>query len=169
MIDENIDRQSEREYQDSKEFRESSITRVTELLNNSLKMLGIFKDSGDTNQLLIIIAGIDDLINRKMLNVGKEANIYPTEDIAIKFMINVIVWKRPTDVHRTFDSLTRELIEKVSAENDWERLAKGLYFVEILLHKFSNGNGRTARALKLLCEKIGSDDTGISEQEVRAI
>ena len=169
MSDENINHQSERDHQDSKEFRESSIARVTELLNNSLKMLRIFKESGDTDHLLILIAGIDDLINRKMLNIGKETDIYPIEDTAIKFMIGVIVWKRPADVYRLFETATRELIKKVSADNDWERLAKGLYFVEILLHKFSNGNGRTARALKLLCEKIGSGDTSISEQEVRTV
>ncbi|MCB9813268.1 MAG: hypothetical protein H6772_02565 [Pseudomonadales bacterium] len=160
---------SSRYDQDSKEFREESVLRMTETLQFTLKILKAFLSEGDIQGLVGIISGFDDLLNRKLLNIDKKTDIHSSKDTIIAFKVGLTVWKKPSKDQVIYNEIVRSLVDKVFEDSDWDRFANGFYLMEILLHKYKNGNGRTARAIKLLCNKMGNQNSIINEKEVRTV
>jgi len=81
----------------------------------------------------------------------------------------MVLWRKPAESSKLENenlvALTGGLVD---GSIDRSRLAKGVYFLEVLLHKYKDGNGRVARALKTLVDKSG-DTSELTEDDIKQI
>lgn len=146
-------------------FREQSLPRVQETLKYKLVEVKDVLQSKDKDRLKAFVSAAADDINRTIVDAGSQEDIYSTPDTAIVHSFGMTLWRKPEDINaleeKIADSLTSKLIE---GQMDIDRFGKGLYFKEVLLHKYKNGNGRVARGMKLLVDKSSNDST-ITEED----
>lgn len=154
---------------DSPDFRNKSLPRVTTLLQEQLAGYKVVLQAKNLLQMQSVLAESSDRINRAVVGVEAPQNIYSSPETAILHALGMVIWEKPKDTGRLEREILKDLATQfASGQIDIERLAKGVYFLEILLHKYENGNGRTARAMKLLVEKAGTNG-GVGENDTRQV
>lgn len=154
---------------DTPAFREQSLPRVQDTLRGQLSGLRGAMQSRNPEQIRDGLYRSADDIDRSMLDARPEENIYSTPDTAIVHAFGMPIWNKPTDTARLETQVLTDLATQFSnGQMDSERFGKGAYFLQVLLHKYKNGNGRTARAMKTLIEKAGNEGD-VSENDTRGI
>lgn len=154
---------------DSQAFRESSIPRVNQLLGERLEELRGVLETKDSGQIADFFIRTADDLDRAVVGLGQNEDIASAENTVITHAFGLVFWKKPASGEELNEKVTKETTTAfTNGEIDKERLGKGLYFLTVLLHRYKNGNGRTARGLKALVDKTDSAE-GFSEQEVKTI
>lgn len=154
---------------DAPAFREQSLSRVQNTLKDQLLGLTNAMQARNSDQIRDALYGSADVIDRSMLDARPEEDISSTPDTAIVHAFGMTIWNKPTDTVRLETEVLTDLATRFSnGQMDTERFSKGAYFLQVLLHKYKNGNGRTARAMKTLIEKAGNSGE-VSEDDTRGI
>lgn len=154
---------------DAPDFRNSSIPRVHATLGEQLTGLTTALQSRNPQQIRDFITRSADSIGRSVLGATDQEDISSTPETAIVHAFGMPIWNKPSDTQKLESEVLTDLATRFTqGEMDSERFAKGVYFLQVLLHKYKNGNGRTARSLKLLIEHAGDNKT-ISEDDVRQV
>lgn len=154
---------------DAPDFRNRSFSRVHTTLNGQLTDLTSALQSRNVDQIRDFITRSADNIDRSVLGVTDQEDISSTPDTAIVHAFGMPIWNKPLDSQRLESEMLTELTTRFTqGETDNERFAQGVYFLQVLLHKYKNGNGRTARSLKLLIERAGNNGA-VSENDTRQV
>jgi len=152
---------------DAPDFRNNSVQRVHTTLSEQLTGLNSALQSKNPGEIRDFITRSADSIDRSVLGVTDQEDISSTPDTAIIHAFGMPIWNKPPDTQRLEAEILTDLATRFTqGELDNERFAQGVYFAQVLLHKYKNGNGRTARSLKLLIEKAG-DNGAVSEDDTR--
>jgi hypothetical protein len=155
---------------DAPDFRNASVARVHTALGEQLSGLRGAFQGRSPEQIRDFITRSAESIDRSVLGVNDQEDISSTPDTAIVHAFGMPIWNKPTDTARLESEMLTDLATRFSSgEMDTERFAQGVYFLQVLLHKYKNGNGRTARALKLLVEKAGNADGVVNEDDTRGV
>jgi hypothetical protein len=164
-----IETRSSYEDTNSLEFRERSIMRLQAELGERLKKLKAILQTQDFNELTNFILQSAYFINHIVLNVDTQESISSTPDTAIVHDLGITIWLRPKDIGTIEFGVLSDLSETLEqGKIDLKRFAEGIYFLEVLTHKFKDGNGRVARSLKLLIDK-GNEDSEILESDTKNV
>lgn len=154
---------------DAPDFRNRSLSRVNATLNEQLGGLTKVLQSRNVEQIRDFLTRSADTIDRSVLDVTEQDNISSTPDTAIVHAFGMPIWNKPPDTQRLESEVLTELVTQYTQGGmDNERFAQGIYFLQVLLHKYKNGNGRTARSLKMLIEKAGANGA-ISDDDTRVV
>lgn len=149
-------------------FREASVPSVYAVLQEKSSSIRSILQNKDRQQLQETIIKTADDIDRIVVASGKQGDIYSTLNTAIVHALGLTVWRKPVDTQRVESENLEQIIDKlVNGQMDKSRFAKGVYLLEVLLHKYKDGNGRVARAMKLLLDKVDGSDIG--EDDTRKI
>jgi len=152
---------------DAPDFRNSSIPRVHATLSGQLTGLTTTLQSRNPEQIRDFITRSADSIDRSVLGATGQEDISSTPDTAIVHAFGMPIWNKPPDTQRLESEILTDLATQFTqGEMDNERFAQGVYFLQVLLHKYKNGNGRTARSLKLLIERAGNNGV-VSDDDTR--
>lgn len=155
---------------DAPDFRNASVSRVHSTLGEQLSGLRQTFQGKNPEQIRDFIIRSADNIDRSVLGATEQEDIASTPDTAIVHAFGMPIWNKPMDTARLESEMLTDLATRYSSgEMDTERFAQGVYFLQVLLHKYKNGNGRTARALKLLVEKAGNNDEVVSDDDTRTV
>jgi hypothetical protein len=155
---------------DSQDFRNTSIDRVNNELSSQLSGLRQVLQERNPEQIRDFITRSADSIDRSVLGATQQEDIASTADTAIVHAFGMPIWNKPTDTAKLESEMLTDLATRfTSGEMDAERFAQGVYLLQVLLHKYKNGNGRTARALKLLVEKSVNEENTVNDNEVRTV
>ncbi len=155
---------------DAPDFRNASVGRVHTALGEQLTGLKQALQGRNPEQIRDSITRSADSIDRSVLGATEQEDIASTPYTAIVHAFGMPIWNKPTDTARLESEMLTDLATQFTrGEMDAERFAQGVYFLQVLLHKYKNGNGRTARALKLLVEKAGNEDITVSDDDTRAV
>lgn len=153
---------------DSSGFREASLPRVHRILQDRHGGIKSALQTRDSQQIQGFIARSADDINRVVVGSGEQDDIYSTPDTEIMHAFGLTIWRKPLDTQRLEAENLDKIVGQLSdGQMDIERLAKGVYFLEVLLHKYENGNGRVARGMKLLLDRSGEGE--ITEDDTRKV
>ena len=135
-----VDSEEIEEDGDSEEFRIESIPRVHPVLVSQNEQLSEALESRDPDRLKdLLINGADEL-NRAALGLGEEESVTSGKEIAVH-NLGSPTWRRPERA----DDLTHDIKTELAARYcdgrmDSDRLAKGTYLTDILVHRNDNGN-----------------------------
>lgn len=154
---------------DSPAFREQSLPRVHSFLQGELQEVRIAVQGRDAQRLAGFILGRADDLNRVAMGAEEQDDISSTPDTAIMHAFGMAIWRKPTDTQRIEADNVNDLVSRwANDQTDMSMVAKGVYFSEVLLHKYKNGNGRVARGLKLLLDRA-NESFGITEDDTRQV
>ncbi len=151
---------------DSNEFRIKCLPNLHTQLETDLANL---KTNLPRGQQAIVkeIKSIDSSLGKVLLD--DEENAPASEDTVIRFALGIVIWCKPDDADQLFDDALVEMVDRLYEDHDSERFAKGLYLLTVLTHRHKNGNGRRARSLKCLADKMTDDNSRINEEETKTI
>lgn len=148
------------------EFRISRSSSVHAKLSEALIELRPLIQRNDPAAIRIFIVKYSDEIARTMLQAQPQYKIIRDTRSAIVHGLGYTIWKSPENPQQVENDIIDKLAKKfVGDKPDYARLAKGLYMLVIMVHKYSNANGRTARALYLLFTKALGEES-ISQDEI---
>jgi hypothetical protein len=123
----------------------------------------------DPSQIQNALACTSDEMNRTIMGVETPLNIYSDPETAIIQALRIVFWEKPKDVGRLEREILTDLTTQFTSEQiDIERFANGIYFLIVLLQKYENGNGRTARAMRLLVEKACTNGS-IGDNDIKQV
>lgn len=157
---------------DSLLFRRASLPRVHSELQGQLATLTEVLRADDPQQLSAFLISSAANINSAVLGASDEQNGTSLQNVVLARLLgrSVVTWTKPTNADILEPYLTNGLAALYYDDQiDLSRLALGAYFIQSLLHRRDNGNGRTARAVKLVFEKIGDSEVAITEDETSSI
>jgi|GEM_PF-4763908 len=156
---------------DAPDFRDASVSRVSITLNEQLAKLRDVLQGKNPEQIKDFIIRSANSIDRSVLGATDQEDISSTSSTAILHATGIPIWNKPSDTEKLETEILADLATRfVSGQIDTERLGQGVYFLQVLLHKYKNGNGRTARALKFLLEKSNNNtEPTVSETDTKAI
>ena len=159
--------------QDMQEFRQASVERVMTQLQEILFLFDKLFDSPENDtKRLFVITQTDSFINRKILDLNKDDELFSSDNAVIYMSAgdrDVIVWKKPQTANKLYNDIANELVDKMIVDADWQHFTQGLYILHILTHRYKNGNGRTARAIRLICTKLQARQLSISDKELAEV
>jgi hypothetical protein len=154
---------------DAPAFREQSVVRVEDILQDKLIDLRGIMRQRDVVRLQSFVMDSADDINRAVVGANAQENIYSTSDTAIVHAFGIPIWKKPNDVsrleHENLAAMTSRLME---GHMDAGRFGEGVYLQEVLLHKYKNSNGRIARGMKQVIDK-SSSESQITEDDTKQV
>lgn len=152
---------------DSSVFREKSVPLVHSTLNTKLVEFRNIFETRDKRLLYSFLTQAPDDINRIVVGAKPGDPIDSGPERAIVHALGFPIWTKPPETERLETEILSSLVDRVvDGQMDVGRFAKGIYFLQVLLHKYDNGNGRVARGMKILVDK-SSDTTEISEDETK--
>jgi hypothetical protein len=144
---------------DSPLFREQSVPRVRAALIGVQRSLTPALQERQPEQIRDILLSSSDILARAILDAGDDQDIEtlsrPDLGIGLRSIKSgKVTWTRPADSQGLVTELVTELATRFcSGDIDSTRLANSVYLMQILNHKYINGNGRVARSLKAVIEK----------------
>src|SRR3989338_7842899 len=135
---------------DTPAFREHTFPKTQLLLQSKLTTLKGVLGLKDMAQLQGFVTQTTDEIDRTVMEANEKDDIYSTPDTAIMHALGIPIWRKPPDTGRLESEAVNTLTDRFSSgQMNMDRFAKGVYFLQVLLHKYKNGNGRVARSMKL--------------------
>ncbi len=150
----------------SDSFKEYTIPKVTESLNGVLVNIEQVIKRGDSKNLADVLVAASKRLNRSVVDAHPDDLIYSTPETAVMHAVGPI-WVKPKNARSVEYTILNKLSERfLAGEIDRNRFANGVYFANVLLHKFREGNGRVARGLRAAVDKEGE---GFTKEEVKRI
>ncbi|MCL5090844.1 MAG: hypothetical protein M1514_02420 [Patescibacteria group bacterium] len=153
---------------DTKKYREQSLSVVYSVLQEKFTELRRIEKK-NKEQIILFLKSSSDDINRAVVGASEQVDIYSSPDVAIVQAGNEILWKKPKNIVKLEEEILDALVTKwQTGDIDQTRLSQGVYFLETLLHKYKNGNGRVARSMKTIID-LRDKTTELTEDETRTV
>lgn len=154
---------------DSIEFRRQTLQESLRESNSLITELHNLIEQQNFTQLSNFFSNASDRLARVMLNEQNLEGSYSTDDTVIQHALGMTLWKKPKDTLQLEDENLKHLEALMqSQEISQERLANGIYFLYVLLHKYMNTNGRVSRTLQMIVNKALNQDA-LEENEMENI
>jgi hypothetical protein len=155
---------------DKIEFREQTLATTQSEMQVIVIGLNEALTQKDYARVESIIIESSDRLARTMLQADTHENISSTDNTAIMHSLGMVLWKKPMDIEILEKENIHQLVQTAVRSNniDYGRIANGIYFLYVLLHKYKNANGRTARALQLSLSKA-NEDSKVEENDVKKV
>ncbi|HVA96783.1 MAG TPA: hypothetical protein VND99_03955 [Candidatus Acidoferrales bacterium] len=155
-------------------FREQSAPRVHAALVAVQRELTPALEERQPEQIRDLLISSSDTLARSILDASDDQDIdtlsSPELGIGLRSVKSgKVSWARPEDPQGLETELVTELaVRFCNGDIDSIRLAKSVYLLQILNHKYINGNGRVARSLKAIIEKA-DNRTSVTTEDTKKL